>query len=189
MTELSCSHLRLQWLPEIGPLPLTDSVVLLGQDGWADARYGDYDNSLMAMNDSRFIEDLLLARQQGAQSLKAAMQRLADDDAKQLADNLKQALITYKPKQIIIVTHVPPFQEACFHRGQPTSNDIIPFYTSKAIGDILLQAAMDNPLTEFKVLCGHTHGQAFYQPTHNLHVHVGGVTYGDPKIQAVWSVG
>ena len=188
MTELTDSQPSLQWLPQTAPVAITDDVVLLGQDGWADARHGDYDHSLMAMNDSRLIEKLRNARAQGSQSLKAAMQRLADEDAEQLENDIHQALADCNPSQVIVVTHVPPFKEVCFHRGQSTGDDVIPFYTNKATGDVLLKAAKNNPLIEFNVLCGHTHGQAFYQPVDNLQVNVGGVRYGDPQIQAVWSV-
>ena len=186
--QSAVSQPRLQWLPQTGPILITDDVVLLGQDSWADARYGDYDHSLMAMNDSRLIEDLSSARAQGSQSLKAAMQRLADEDAQTLDGDIQRALADYNPSQVIVTTHVPPFKEACFHRGQSTGDDVIPFYTSKATGDVLLKAAKNNPLIGFNVLCGHTHGQAFYQPVDNLQVNVGGVSYGDPQIQAIWCV-
>ena len=187
MRELTVSQSGLHWLPQTGPVLITDDVVLLGQDGWADARYGDYDHSWMAMNDSRLIEDLHRARVQGTHSLKTAMQQLADEDAHKLDSDIQQALADYHPSQVIVATHVPPFKEACFHRGQSTGDDVIPFYTSKATGDVLLKAASNNPHTVFYVICGHTHGQAFYQPINNLRVNVGGVTYGDPQIQAVWS--
>ena len=38
-----------------------NSTVLLGHDGWADARYGDFDHSSVTLNDSRLIAELFQA--------------------------------------------------------------------------------------------------------------------------------
>ena len=56
--SLMKSEELLHWLPESGPTLLNDGTVLLGQDGWADGRYGDYANSPVMLNDSRLIYDL-----------------------------------------------------------------------------------------------------------------------------------
>lgn len=46
------------WLPASGPQLLANNTILLGQDGWADGRLGDYQNSRVILNDSRMIADL-----------------------------------------------------------------------------------------------------------------------------------
>ncbi len=45
MSELTKSHENLFWLPESGIQALDKNTILLGQDGWADGRLGDYQNS------------------------------------------------------------------------------------------------------------------------------------------------
>jgi len=37
---------------------LDNNIFLIGQDGWADGRLGDYQSSRVVLNDSRMIADL-----------------------------------------------------------------------------------------------------------------------------------
>jgi len=55
MKVLSKQEANVFWLPEIGYHALSDDVILVGQDGWADGRYGDYRMSQVSLNDSRLI--------------------------------------------------------------------------------------------------------------------------------------
>jgi len=58
VSDLTKSEKLLFWLPTSGPQVLTSDTILLGQDGWADGRYGDYMNSRVVLNDSRLIAEL-----------------------------------------------------------------------------------------------------------------------------------
>jgi hypothetical protein len=58
MTSITKDGLFLFWLPALGPQKLDNDVVLVGQDCFADGRYGDYTNSRVVLNDSRMIVDL-----------------------------------------------------------------------------------------------------------------------------------
>ena len=58
IATLTKTHEQLFWLPASGIQLLTDDIILLGQDGWSDGRLGDYQNSKVALNDSRMIIDL-----------------------------------------------------------------------------------------------------------------------------------
>lgn len=49
---------RLHWMPAAGIVPLTDQSCIIGHDGWADGRHGDFWNSDVQMNDWRLIEEL-----------------------------------------------------------------------------------------------------------------------------------
>ena len=113
ITALTASENLLGWLPAVGPTVLKEGIVLLGQDGWADGRYGDYANSRVVLNDSRFIADLFQKRIIGKHHLLEKMQSLADQDALQLKSVLTQAIKKHSPRQVIVLTHVPPFKEAC----------------------------------------------------------------------------
>jgi len=173
----------LHWLPASGAQCLTNEVVLIGQDAWADGRYGDYINSTVVLNDSRMIIDLFQAKILGKMALLEKMQSLADRDAKQLEVDLKKSIEAYKPKKIIVLTHVPPFENVCLHEGEKTDSGYLPFFASKAIGDVLLKFAEKHSTVEFLVLCGHTHSQACYQVSGNLMVKVGKAEYYQPEIQ------
>ena len=173
------------WLPESGPQKLNDEVVLVGQDCFADGRYGDYTNSRVVLNDSRMIVDLFQCSALGKYQLLEKMQQLADQDAKELEKNIEQAVRSYNPQKIIILIHVPPFREVCMHDGKISSDDYLPFFSSKITGEILMHAAESYPEIEFLALCGHTHSKGFFNPCPNLIVKAGASEYGKPSIQEV----
>src|SRR3990167_9124768 len=171
MTQLTKTHSGLHWLNISGIQMLNENTILLGQDGWADGLLGDYQNSLVVLNDSRLIAELFQQKVLGKNQLLQKMQSLADSDAKNLKSDLLKA-ITHNPKKIIILTHVPPFKEACFFQGKISGDDWLPFFGSKATGDVLLEIAQQNMNIEFLVLCGHTHRKACYSSLNNLMVKV-----------------
>ena len=175
----------LQWLSATGPVALGDDTVLLGQDGWADGRYGDYANSRVMLNDSRLIYDLFQKSILGKFPLLEKMQQLADSDAEQLRNDLSKAINDHKPNRIIVLTHVPPFKESCLYEGKMTNDDFLPFFSSKAIGDVLINIAEEHSNIEFLVLCGHTHDKAYYQPLRNLIIKVGSAEYYLPILQEI----
>ena len=84
----------LVWLGKPEIVTLSDDTVLLGHDGWADARYGDFDHSSVTLNDSRLIAELYQAFLLSKSALKHEMQNLADEDAEILQQTLKKAIAT-----------------------------------------------------------------------------------------------
>lgn len=186
MSNLTQSHEHLVWLPAAGMQRLDGNTILVGQDGWADGRLGDYSNSRVALNDSRMISDLFKGKLLGKYQLLDKMQELADADAIRLQTDLEQA-ISHNPKKIMILTHVPPFKEACMHQGKMSNDDWLPYFSSKAMGDVLSNIAQDNPSIQFLVLCGHTHSEASYQFGDNLIVEAGKAQYYQPEIQKIIS--
>lgn len=185
MIDLTMSEPLLYWLPASGPQELENQTILLGEDCWADGRYGDYANSRVSLNDSRMINDLLQSSILGKYPLLEKMQQLADNDAEQLKSNLVSAIKKCCPKKIIIMIHVPPFREACLHEGKISKDDFLPFFSSKVTGDMLMQIALENTDIKFLVLCGHTHSKAHWQPCDNLTVSVGAAEYMKPEIQEI----
>ncbi len=183
MTALTKEHDKLFWLSASGIQKLDNNTFLIGQDGWADGRLGDYQNSRVVLNDSRMIADLFQEKILGKYQLLEKMQQLADADAIKLQKDLKQA-VSQALKKIIVLTHVPPFKEACLHEGKISGDDWLPYFSSKVIGDVLITAAQQNPQIEFLVLCGHTHSEAnvCYD---NLVIEVGKADYCRPEIQKI----
>ncbi len=187
LTALSASHAHLFWLPTTGIQLLPNDTLVLGQDGWADGRLGDYQNSQISLNDSRMIIDLFQEKILGKHQLLQKMQELADLDSNALQNNLIQA-VKQHPKKIIVLTHVPPFKEACLHNGKISDDNWLPYFSSKAMGDVLTPFACNNPSIDFLVLCGHTHSDACYQPLANLTVKTGQAEYYQPVIQEILTV-
>lgn len=131
------------------------------------------------------IVDLLQCSALGKYQLLKKMQQLADQDASDLEKSIEQAVRSYNPKKIIILIHVTPFREVCMHEGKISSDDYLPFFSSKITGEILMHAAENYPEIEFLALCGHTHSKGFFQPCQNLIVKAGVSEYGKPSIQDV----
>lgn len=184
ITSLCETEKLLNWLPVTGPHILNDEVILIGQDGWADGRLGDFQNSPVSLVDSRLIADLFQQKILGKYHLLKKMQQLADFDAKNLHINLKQSLLQH-PKKIIVLTHVPPFRETSLYDGKISDDNYQPYFTSKASGDVLMDIATTYSSVKFLVLCGHTHHECIYQPLDNLTVKVGKAEYSYPELQEV----
>lgn len=163
MTSIIKDEPFLFWLPASGAQKLNNDVVLLGYDCFADGRYGDYTNSRVVLNDSRMIIDLFQCSALGKYPLLEKMQQLAGQDAKELENSIEQAVRSYNPQKIVILIHVPPFREVCMHEGKISSDDYLPFFSTKITGEILMHAAENYPEIEFLALCGHTHSKGFFQ--------------------------
>lgn len=89
MTGLTKNNNRLFWLPASGIQKLDNNTLLIGQDGWADSRLGDYQNSRIVLNDSRMIADLFQEKILGKYQLLEKMRQLADADAMKLQNDLE----------------------------------------------------------------------------------------------------
>jgi predicted phosphohydrolase len=185
VAQLSQANPSVNWLPEAGLVKLRKDTLLLGEDCWADGRYGNYADSRVMLNDSRMIQELRESSIIGKYQLIDAMQKLADSDAARLKKNLQLAIQEHSPKKVIVLVHVPPFRESCMHEGEISNDDYLPFFASKITGDVLLGAAKANPEIDFLVLCGHTHSSSYYKPLDNLTVKAGSVEYGKPIVQEV----
>jgi len=183
MQALTSENPGLVWLPAVDLVELAPGVGLIGHDGWADGRYGDYERSQLILNDYAHIKSFVGLSK--AERL-TKMRSLADDSADYLRRILPRALTHYQ--HIFIMIHPPPFLETFYHKGKPvkSSNPFVPHFTSKAIGDVLYETAKSHSSHTFTVLCGHTHGAANVQITHNLSVMVGGAEYHQPEVQRVF---
>ncbi len=180
--RLTSTHPLLHWLSIMRPVLLKESIFMIGQDGWADGRYGDYNHSTVALNDSRLIADLFQEKCLGKDKLLAKMRQLADKDAEKLKGQLLEAL-HLNAQRIIVVTHIPPFKENCLHEGKISDDNFLPYFASRATGEVLLSIATEYPQVDFMVFCGHTHSASKYQPLANLLVTSGQAEYYMPKMQ------
>jgi predicted MPP superfamily phosphohydrolase len=174
----------LVYLSQAGVVELTPNTVLVGHDGWADGRLGDLDRSEEILNDFLLIDELRCWRDTHTldkPALRRALEALGDEAAGYLKSVLAAAAGQYP--HIIVATHVPPFREAAWYQGSPSSDGFLPYFGCKAVGDVLLEAAQSHPGCQILVLCGHTHGGGELQVAENLRVLTGPAEYGKPVIQ------
>jgi len=82
---------------------------------------------------------------------------------------------------LILLTHVPPFKEACWFERQISDDDFLPHFTCSAVGDVLVEIMRAHPDCRLTVLCGHTHGEGEATILPNLLVKTGGAEYGKPR--------
>jgi 3',5'-cyclic AMP phosphodiesterase CpdA len=178
--RLSKAHHNLHWLPCAGVVPLGAESALFGHGGWGDGRLGDFAGSTVMLNDYLIIADLAgLSREQRL----AKLNRLGDEAATFVRDALEQALPRFRT--LVFLTHVPPFREACWHDGEVSSDNWLPHFTCKAVGDVLLEAMSAHPECTLTVLCGHTHSSGTAPILPNLLVKTGGADYCAPEIQGL----
>jgi hypothetical protein len=181
-----CSETRdLRWMTDAGVVPLTDKTCLIGTDGWGDGRHGDYHNSDVILNDWGLIKEFGGFYEDREERL-AKLHALGDESAAHLGTILSEALRRFR--HVVVLTHVPPFREACWYEGRISDDNWLPHFTCKAVGDALIEAMAANPDHRMTVLCGHTHGGGEAQVVPNLHVLTGSARYGQPAIQQVLEV-
>lgn len=186
MSTLIAHESRLNYLTPMPCLELTPDAAMVGHDAWADGRYGDFLASTMMLNDYVLIEELAQAFGQGHLHLLQALQQLGDEAAQALETRLTQALERYK--LVFVIMHPPPFIENTLYDGKPSSDNALPHFSCKAVGDVLLAMADRYPQRRLIVLCGHTHAASETYLRPNLQVLSGAAEYRAPTVQRIFSV-
>lgn len=181
--KLTNSSKVLKWVPSLGTIKLTENTCLIGHDGWGDARFGNYQNSPVFLNDFLLISDLVMSDNH---KLVKKLNELGDEAANYLREILPNALSIYD--KLIFITHVPPFKEAAWHRGGTSNDDYLPYFSCKAVGEVLYKTMGEYPKKELLVLCGHTHSAGQVQVLPNLLVKTGAAMYGKPQLQELITV-
>ena len=148
----------------------------------------------MVLNDYLLIEELREANGDGVPSpdnilsnnLMTVLQNLGDETADHFRRVLPAAL--ERCDHIVVLMHVPPFRETCWHDGNPSDDNWAPHFTCVAAGEVLRQFAQRHPQKHMTVLCGHTHSSGSVQIRDNLEVLTGDAEYGQPKVQRLFDV-
>ena len=82
--------------------------------------------------------------------------------------------------RVLVLTHVPPYKQACWHEGRLSDDNYLPHFSCGATGQVLSGWAARFPHRRLTVLCGHTHSPGTAQVAPNLQVQTGGAQYGAP---------
>jgi hypothetical protein len=162
---------------------LSETTALIGIDGFADGRGGLGRKTSFRINDSIYIRDLCDAANQDL--LFEKMEELGDQSAQALNKGLPPTLEKFDT--VFVVTHVPPFPEACKYNGKPNPDDSMPFFCNQVFGEELLKIARRYPSKKIIVLSGHTHDRAFHV-IENIEVHVAGAEYRFPTIEKLFDI-
>jgi Icc protein len=174
------------WLTRDGVIELTPETALVGHDGWYDTLLGDpYSDFYMA--DWECIKEY---RRQFRRHERGGVIHLSQDlglsAVREFRPILERALEQYP--LVIMATHVPPFKQSAWHDFRPSSPKTLPWYTSKLMGDMLLEVLHPKPNRRLLVLCGHTHSSANYQPLPNLQVLTGSAKYYAPDLAGILKI-
>lgn len=176
--KLTKSSPWLRWLPAQRIVQITETTGLIGHDSWADGRLGNGSASQVELNDYFLIKELAgLSRQRRFMELA----KLGDEAAAYFRKLLPQACARFK--NIILLTHVPPFREACWHEGKISDDEFLPHFACKAVGEELVSIMAEYPECKLTVLCGHTHSSGVAKILPNLCVKTGSAEYGRPRLQ------
>ena len=132
----------------------------------------------VSVNDWRLIEEFNWLDDK---KRLAKLNQLGDEAADHFQAVLPGALERFD--HVLVVTHVPPFRESCWHEGRMSDKDWLPHFSCKAVGDVLSDPVARHPEKKMTVLCGHTHGSGEAQILPNLRVLTGGAEYGRPVVQ------
>ncbi len=170
----------LHWLNDSGVVELTPTTALIGHDGWADGRMGDYEGSEIMMTDYALIQDFIGLDKAGRLGL---LNRLGDGAAAHVRQVLPAALAHYE--QVYLLTHVPPFEAGCVNEGEPSGEEFLPHFGCQALGDALVEIMQRHPQQRLTVLCGHTHQPVRVQMLDNLWSWTGAADYGSPQVEQV----
>lgn len=183
VTQIAHESEWLTWLTGGRIVPLTDDTALIGHDGWADGRSGDYDHSSILMSEYLLVEELAgLSRRGRLEKLHA----FGDAAAAYFGTLLPLALTQFR--RVIAVMHPPPFPDAAWHEGQRSSDEFLPHLVCTAAGQTLRAVMQQHPTHELLVLCGHTHGEGEVAILPNLTVLTGGAEYRRPEVQRVFDL-
>ena len=151
------------------PLPLAEGTYLCGSGGWGDASAGCADASGMHLNDEHLIAELR------TRYLTQQLRELGKESAKHLQKQLDA--VPEGASCVIVLTHVPPWPEACWHEGRQSDAYALPRFCWQAGGTVISEVAERMPETQFIVLCGHTHSDGIWNKG-NITCYTAGSTYG-----------
>lgn len=185
MRELSRSSRFLHWMPVSGVIPLNASTAIVGHDAWGDGLHGDVYKSWIKMSDFRLIQELKEASEIGVEERVALLQHLGQEAADYLGQLLPEALEQYE--KLVLLLHPPPYREACLYGAEVADDHWAPYFTCKAVGDLLDALLPHYPHCSVTVLAGHTHNVCDLQLRANLRVLVGAAEYEKPRLERVLS--
>ncbi len=156
---------------------LSDNVAVVGVDGWADGRSGDYLTSTVYLRDWDEIHDLMYLT---SHERLEAIQEISDQEVSSLL--IKLTSLPRNVRKVLIMMHVPPFRESCLWQNTVANDQWAPHFVAHNMGLMLTSFFSKNKSLEGTVLCGHSHHRATYQPLPNLRVETAASFDGEKEL-------
>ena len=179
MQSLNSRYKYIKYLPSIGIQELTKDTCLIGWNSMYDCLYGRFSGGryTFELADFTYIDELKHLTRNQIQGFVVSLGNM-------LAKHIREVLTTAfsKYKNVIAVTHVPPFPEVCLFNGGPSEIEALPFFCNKQMGDVLLDIMGEYKDNNLTLLAGHTHSYAEKQVYDNFKVIVASARYGSPKV-------
>ena len=180
--EISTRHRGIVWMDTQDFIALDEQTGLVGVGGWGDARAGDFHGTPIRINDHRLIEDLSnISREEVYRRLLLRGSMMAD----RLSQQLERCV---HAQTIWVLTHVPPFEQACWYKGKAGDPHWTADFVCVAVGEVLERFALRYPEKNLHVLCGHGHNRGIVHKRRNLTVHTAAAEYRKPRVEAYWSL-
>ncbi len=170
----------LRYLTDCPAIEIGGGCFVVGEDGWGDATEGDYEESYVHLNDFRLIKDFVRFP---PNHWKQQLEQLGKESADRLEAKLSE--LPSDTREVLVVTHVPPYRQACWYQGRTTDENWAPFFVCGQLGQKVIQAAQSRPDCQFTILCGHTHHAGVAAISVNLVVYTGAAEYGKPEIEGL----
>lgn len=167
----------IQWLTDGKIIALNETTALVGHDGWADGKTGNFEK-LPLLPDFSSIEDFSGF---GKPQWKKIMQNFGERSALESENTLLKAFEKFS--SVIFITHAPPFREACMYEGKATDDNWAPLFVNTSLGKMLFELMENYPDKNLHLYCGHTHHKCEYSPLPNFKVTVAHADYGKPEAQ------
>jgi hypothetical protein len=169
----------IKYLPYVGIQELTQDTCLIGWDSMYDCQHGKFIGGKynFELADFCYINEI---KRLSRMEIQYFMIGLGKTLANHIKDILPKAFSKYK--NVIAVTHVPPFPEVCLYNGCSSELEALPFFCNKQMGEALLDVMEEHTENNLTLLCGHTHSAAERQINDNFKVIVAGARYGVPKV-------
>lgn len=146
---------------------------LIGVDGWADAQAGNFDASPSLLKDYQLIHDF---SNMDTVSKRRFLNLLGQEEAYKLKERLNEDVVG---DNILIATHVPPYEEAHLYEGKKASPVYLPHFVCVATGEVITEYAVNNKKKNIHIICGHTHQKLDIKIMDNITVHVGYANYSE----------
>lgn len=179
-------HLRYLTL-ETQPVEIKPGTFLMGHDGWYDFRHGLGIPQKFIMSDWIYTDDFAMTVQRfGGQYFVDGPKII------EICQNLAQQAVSHidriapqipDAKQLVFLTHVPPFLKASRHEGKQSEPAAASVFSCKIIGEKLIEIA--NRFNNIHVFAGHTHSKADIKIGHNITCQVQKANYGEIRYKLI----
>jgi len=158
-------------------IKLSKSTALVGHPGWYDGHAGSGSQSRVESPDHHLIHDF---RDLDRKSFFQKLNLLGEESADYFRKVLPQALSQYSC--VLVATHVPPFSQGLRYDGKGCVWNRQPFFSNRAVGNLIWGMAKSFPHRTIQVHAGHTHSAASVTIRPNLLLHVAAARPGYPDI-------